>query len=66
MKFRKGDLVFYKDAYGKEKLGMVIGTNENWWVGGDCIDINDTIMSIENVISIIKREEIVNWWKFIK
>ena len=66
MKFRKGDLVFYKGAYGKEILGMVIGTNENWWVLRDCVDIDNTIMSIDDVISIIKREEVLNWWKYIK
>ena len=66
MKFRKGDLVLYKSAYGKEILGIVIGTNEDWWVAGNCIDVDNIIMSIDDVISIVRRKEVLNWWKYIK
>lgn len=77
MIIRIGDLVFYyKEEWvndklvNKEKFALVDGTEKDWWVIKKHLSVHrvgdmGAIINIEDVFSIIKREDLGEWWEFI-
>ena len=69
MKIQKGDLVFYFADYDEkiELSGLITGTEKDWWVAKNCVDIgNQRIIEISSIFSIVRREEFSDcWWKFL-
>lgn len=65
MKVRIGDLVEFKDLYGKPEKGLVMGTEKNWWVIKDHVDVNSAIIPVENITKVTLREKLKNWWKWL-
>jgi len=71
MKFRKGDLVIVEEK-NKERIGIVLGDEKEWYCIKNHLDVRfkgddgiETILDINDVISIIKREQLKEWWNFI-
>lgn len=69
MIFRKGDLVFYYDGK-KEKRAIVQGNEDDWYCIKDYVDIKagncgGTILNIKDIFSMVKREDLEEWWRFI-
>ena len=77
MKFRKGDLVFYYDEeykHGKdinvERIALIDGTEKDWWVIENHVSIHNVgnislILDIKDIFSMVKREDLEEWWEFI-
>jgi len=69
MKIRKGDLILYINYEGHkevERIGIVKGTEKDWYVVRNCVDGDNFICPFENIISLVcKREDLENWWNFI-
>lgn len=77
MKIRIGDVVFYYEEDWKggihtkeERYAIVDGTSKDWWCIKNHISIHrignmGSIIPIKDVFSIIKREDLEKFWRFL-
>ncbi|KKN72820.1 hypothetical protein LCGC14_0406750 [marine sediment metagenome] len=64
--YKKGDLVEWKDSCGKLHRGFVLGTDNDWWVIKKHLDINNYIISLSSIRNTTKREEVKEYWKYLR
>jgi len=70
MRIRIGDLVTVKDKYDPSKRGLVISTH-GFYLCYSTIDVRfkhastSTVVSRKNIIRVVPREQVKEYWKFI-
>jgi hypothetical protein len=78
-KYLKGDLVevirwtdrtgryqINKDRTYKAHIGLVLGTDKDWWVIKKHLDVDSHIVSVKEVKLITRRSKLKKWWRYLK